>query len=160
MTGAIKRKQVKWAKKYKDWTENEWKKVLFSDESHFLVQGEHRRYVRRSEVEKFTERHINQTVKHPQKKMFWGSFSFSGLRALYPCSGIMNADKYINVVNRTVMRNMQITFPDGMGIFQYDLVPCHSVKKVQQALQENEITVLEWPRNSPELNPIEKIYGV
>ena len=94
----MKRKPVKWAKKYTDWTENEWKKVLFFDERHFLVQGQHRRYVRRSEREKVTEWHINQTVKQPQKKIFWGSFSFSGLGSLYPCSGIMNVDKYIDVV--------------------------------------------------------------
>lgn len=34
------------------------KKVLFSDDSHFLVQGQQSRFVRK-------------TVKHPSKKMFW-----------------------------------------------------------------------------------------
>ena len=115
LTGAMKRKQVKWAKKYKDWTENEWKKVLFSNETYFLVQGQYRHYVRRDEGKRVTEYHINQTVKHCQK-MFWGSFSFSGLESLYPCLGIMNADKCIDVVNHKVMRDMQITFPDGGGI--------------------------------------------
>ena len=159
LTGAIKRKQVMWAQRYKDWTENEWKKVLFSNESHFLVQGQHRRYVRKSEGEKVTERHINQTVKHPQK-MFWGSFSFSGLGSLYPCSGIMNADKYIDVVNHKIMRDIQIAFPDGGGIFQHDFASCHSAKKVQKVLQENRIKILEWPGNSPDLNPIENFWGI
>ena len=113
-------------------------KVLFSHESDFLVQGQHRRYVRRSEEEKVTERHFNHTVKRPQKKMFWGSFSFSGLGSLYPCSGIMNADKHINVVNHKVMRNMQIAFSDSGGIFQHDLAPCHSAKKVQKMLKKME----------------------
>ena len=113
----MKRKQVKWENKYKDWIENEWKKSAIFDEIQFLVQGQHRSYVRRNEAQKVTERHINQTVKHPQKKMFWGYFSFSGLGSLYPCSRIMNADKYIDVVNHKVMRDMQIAFPDGGGIF-------------------------------------------
>ena len=55
----------------------------------------------------------------------------------------MNADKYIDVVNHKVMRDMQIAFPNGGGIFQLDLVPCHSAKKVQKVLQENGIKVLE-----------------
>ena len=70
LSGAIKRRRVKWAKKYKDWTENKWKKMLFFDEIHFLVQGQYRRYERRSEGEKVTKRNISQTVKHPPKKMF------------------------------------------------------------------------------------------
>ena len=119
--------------------------MLFSNKSHFLVQGQHRHYVMRSEGEKVTEWHINQMVKHPQK-MFRRSFSFSGLGSLYPCSGIMNTDKYIDVVNHkilNVMRDMQIAFPDGGSIFKHDLAPCHSAKKVQKMLQENEIKVLE-----------------
>ena len=117
--------------------------MLSFDESHFLVQGQHRRYVRKSEREKVTVRHINQTVKHPQKKMFWRSFSFSGLGSLYPCSGIINADKYIDAVNHKVMRDMQIAFPYGGRIFKHDLAPCHSAKKVKKVLQENRIKVLE-----------------
>ena len=160
-SGAMKRRRVKWAKKYKDWTENEWKKVLFSDESHFLVQGQYRCYERRSEGEKVTERHINQKVKHPRKQMFLVSFSFNGLGSLYPCSGIINANRYINVVNHKVMRDMQIAFPDDGGdIFQHDLAPCHSAKKVQKVLQENEIKVLEWPGNSLDLKPINNLWDI
>ena len=42
------------------------------------------------------------------------------------------------------MRDMEIAFPGGGGIFQHDLAPCHSTKKV---LQENGIKALEWPGN-------------
>ena len=69
----------------------------------------------------------------------------------------MNADKYIDVVNHKVMRDMQIAFPVGGSIFQHDLAPCHSAKKVQKGLQENGIKVLEWPKNLPDLNPIKNL---
>ena len=72
----------------------------------------------------------------------------------------MNANKYINVVNHKVMRDMQIPFSDGGGIFQHDLAPCHSAKKVQKVLQENGIKVLEWPENLPDLNPVENLCGI
>ena len=72
----------------------------------------------------------------------------------------MNPYKYINVANHKVMRDMQIAFPDGGGIFQHDLAPCHSAKKVQKVLQENGIKVLERSGNSPDLNPIENLWSI
>lgn len=38
LTKAMKEKRYKWAKKYKDWTKEQWRKVIFSDESHFLYR--------------------------------------------------------------------------------------------------------------------------
>ena len=72
----MKSKRLSWAKKHKTWTAKDWKKVLF-DESHFYVRGENNRFVRRSIGEPLNYHHVNQTVKHPQKKMFWGCFSYA-----------------------------------------------------------------------------------
>jgi hypothetical protein len=36
----MKKKCLAWAKKYKNWTVEEWKKVLFSDETYFMGQGQ------------------------------------------------------------------------------------------------------------------------
>ena len=72
----------------------------------------------------------------------------------------MNAVKYIDVVNHKVMRDMQIAFPDGGGIFQHDLAPSHSAKKVQKVLQENGVKDLEWPGNLQDLNTIENLWGI
>ena len=61
------KKRMKWALKYKNWTVNDWRKFLFSDESLFLLQGQRSQHVRRSVGEPIQECHINQSVKHPQK---------------------------------------------------------------------------------------------
>ena len=66
----MKKKRVVWAKKYQNWTEDEWKKELISDESHFMVQEQPKQCVRRSQGEKITKQHINQSTNQPQKKMF------------------------------------------------------------------------------------------
>ena len=65
-------------------------------------------------------------MTHPQKKIFWGCFSFQGAGALYP--GMMNAEKYSELVRQKVLREMERMFPAGGGIFQQDLAPCHSAK--------------------------------
>ena len=38
LTETMKKKRYYWAKKYKHWTTEDWRKVVFSDESHFLFK--------------------------------------------------------------------------------------------------------------------------
>ena len=42
----------------------------------------------------------------------------------------MNSNKYISVIEQKVIPDMRRAFPDVGGIFQQDLAPCHSAKKV------------------------------
>jgi transposase len=51
------------------------------------------------------------------------------------------------------------TFADGKETFQHDLVPCHSSKAVKKFIQENKISMLEWPGNFPDMNAIEKLWS-
>jgi len=94
------------AKNSKEWRAEDWKKVLFSDESQFFVQGLQCRHVRRSDGEKITKGHIIQNVKHLQKKIFWGCFSFQGGGLLYPVTEMMNAEKYSELVRQKGLREM------------------------------------------------------
>ena len=50
---------------------------------------------------------------HPQKKIFSGSFSFNGVGSLNPASKMMNADKYVDVIQRKIVSDMQTALPDG-----------------------------------------------
>ena len=111
---------------------DDWRKVLFSDESHFLVQGERSQHVRRSPHEKPRNAHIDQSVKYPQKKMFWGCFSYYGTGSLYPVEGMMRSQQYIEVLRRKVLPQLRKLFPDGSGVFQQDLAPCHTSKQVKK----------------------------
>ena len=70
----------------------------------------------------------------------------------------MNADKHIEVIWGKVVRDMERIFPNGGGIFQQDLAPCHTAKKVKKFLKENHMKVFDQPGNSPDLNPIENLW--
>ena len=43
-------------------------------------------------------------------------------------------------------------------IFMHDAAPCHRSKIVKQFLTENYMKILDWPGNSPNLNPIKNLW--
>jgi len=123
-------------KKYKDWTKDQWRKVVFSDESHFLAQGQKSQHIRRTPEEKIRDSHINQLVKHPQEKMFQGILKLLRCRKLSAnekndvqyndVQYIQYIPRYIEVVRKSVFPEMEKKHPDGSGIFQQGLAPCHA----------------------------------
>lgn len=92
LTTIMMSKRYQWTKIHAHWTVENWWKLLFSDESHFVVQGQRSRFVRKSE--KATAAHFDQTRKHPPKKMFWGCFSFEGTGSRVPIEGMMRSGKH------------------------------------------------------------------
>ncbi len=46
-------------------------------------------------------------------------------------------------------------FKDADFIFQQDLAPVHTAKITKSWLNGHDVGVLDWPANSPDLNPIE-----
>ncbi|KAG1450092.1 hypothetical protein G6F46_010624 [Rhizopus delemar] len=69
--------RLRWAKEHLNWTEDQWRSVVWSDESRFCVEGSKlRKRVLRKEGERYDERNIIPTVKWGGGAMvlrcFWG----------------------------------------------------------------------------------------
>jgi len=161
LTDKMKKKRLDFANKYKDWTAEDWSKVMYSDESTFECIRSASRKVRRPKgSDRYDPRYTVATVKHPDKIMFWGCFSAQvGRGGLWPLpkNVMMNGPIYVET-----LRNHMIPFmrSHGCSHFLQDGAPCHRAKVVSRFLEdyEDEFDIIDWPGNSPDLNPIENAW--
>ena len=72
----------------------------------------------------------------------------------------MNSDKYKATLQSHLLHVLKRDFADGDCIFQQDLAPCHTSKKMRTFFEEKDVTILDWPANSLDLNPIENLWAI
>ncbi|KAG1704394.1 Dihydroorotate dehydrogenase (quinone), mitochondrial [Nymphon striatum] len=107
LTEAMKKKRVTFCKKYKNWTPEQWRKVMFSDESTFrLVRAESKVVRRPTTVSRYDPKYTVKTMKHPASLMVWGGFSGNtGRGGLYflPVNQTMKAITYTDVLENHLL---------------------------------------------------------
>ena len=134
-----------------------WKKVLWSDESKFnSKKSDGAQSVWRKRGEAFNLSCTRGTIKHGGGSvMLWGCMAWNGVGKLEFIDETMNADLYNNILKRNLKSSAKSLRLGNSFLFQEDNDLKHTAKKTKTFFDENGINVLEWPPQSPDLNPIE-----
>ncbi len=154
-------KRLTWAVEKNNWTVAQWSKVLFSDESKFCISfGNQGPRVWRKSGEAHNPCCLKSSVKFPQSVMIWAAMSSAGVGPLCFLKSTVNAAIYQEILEHFMLPSADKLYGDADFIFQQDLAPAHTAKGTKSWFNDHGVTVLVWPANSPDLNPIENLWGI
>ncbi len=92
----------------------------------------------------------------PQSVMIWGAMSSAGVGPLCFLKTNITAPVYQDILEHFMLPSDQL-FKDADLIFQQDLAPAHTAKTTKSWLNDHCVCVLDWPADSPDLNPVENL---
>ncbi|GFS88137.1 transposable element Tcb2 transposase [Trichonephila clavipes] len=160
LTPAHQRRRSLWCREHRNWRDNEWGRVLFTDESRFSLSSDsHRILIWR---ERGSRNHPSNIIERDRYGgrgvLVWGGIMLGSRTDLHIIdAGSVNGTRYCNEILLPYVR----LFRGAMGLqflFMGDTAPCHRTVGAEQLLESEDIERMDWPARSPDLIPIQHVF--
>ncbi|GFW05064.1 transposable element Tcb2 transposase [Trichonephila clavipes] len=161
LTPAYRRRHSLWCREYRNWRDIGWGRVLSTDESRFSLSSDsHRILIWR---ERGSRNHPSNIIERDRYGgrgvLVWGGIMLGSRTDLHIFdAGSVNGTRYCNEILLPYVR----LFRCAMGLqflFLDDNAPCHRTVAAEQLLESEDIERMDWPARSPDLKPIEHVWG-
>jgi len=162
LTKAQREARLEWAQEYAKKPAEFWDTVIFSDETSIHVHEAMRgSYVWRFKGEDLEPGMVQETTKFGGSKLqVWGCLTSQGVG--YACSlpDGLDAETYLGILKEELADTINLYFEGFKGVvFQQDGASTHTAKVVKAFFRKQKYTVIPWPAHSPDLSPIENLWG-
>ena len=135
---------------------DDWSSTMFTDESRFSTSPDCpvMQWVKRGD-------HIYvETEKFPFSIMVWGGIVGDRKTPLIKCPKSLNSQSYVEMLDRNGVVEFLAQSGDR-AVFQQDGARCHTADATCRWFISKNVTLLTgWPPDSPDLSPIEQIWGI